>query len=102
MQYKNYTDDALYELERQRTMDYANAYDDELVCENGCSNRVLYNAEGRILCEDCLIDEVRKTFMQLLDSEDEENISFSIIRDIVSDFSDSEILTYIENRYEKV
>lgn len=102
MQYKNYSNDALYELERQRTMDYSNAYEYGLVCENGCSNNVLYNADGRILCEECLIDEVRKTFMQLLDSEDDENISFAIIRDIVSDFSDSEILTYIENRYEKV
>ena len=55
------------------------------------------------MCEDCLIDEVRSEFEKLLRSEDEnDNFSVDIIKDIISDFSDSEILTYIENRYDKI
>ena len=33
---------------------------------------------------------------------DDEDFACKIIRDIIDDFSDSEILTYIESRYEKV
>ena len=101
MRYKNYTNDAIFELERQRTLS-----DDErnpdYVCENGCTNSPLYNRDGRIFCEDCLIEEVRNTFTSMLLSEDDEDFACKIIRDIIDDFSDSEILTYIESRYEKV
>ena len=77
-------------------------YGPDCVCENGCAGSPIYNAEGRILCEDCLIEEVRKTFTSMLLSEDDEDFSCKIIKDIIDDFSDSEILTYIECRYEKV
>ncbi len=100
MRYKNYTNDAIYELERQRTME--DEYDPNFSCENGCVGSPLYNAEGRILCEDCLIEEVRTTFTSMLLSEDDDDFSCKIIKDIIEDFSDAEILTYIENRYEKV
>ena len=74
MRYKNYTNDAIFELERQRTL-----LDDELnpdyICENGCTNSPLYNIEGRIFCEDCLIEEVRNTFTSMLLSEDDEDFS---------------------------
>ena len=100
MRYKNYTNDAIYELERQRTME--DEFDPDFSCENGCSGKPLYSAEGRILCEDCLIEEVRNTFTSMLLSEDDEDFSCKIIKDIIEDFSDAEILTYIEKRYEKV
>ncbi len=103
MRYKNYTNEAIYELERQRTMNYGICDDEGRCCENGCGNNTLYDVGGRTLCEDCLIDEVRSEFEKLLRSEDEnDNFSVDIIKDIISDFSDSEILTYIENRYDKI
>lgn len=101
MRYKNYTNDAIYELERQR-LNSDSESDPDFSCENGCTGLPIYNADGRILCEDCLIEEVRNTFTNMLLSEDDDDFSCKIIRDIIEDFSDSEILTYIENRYEKV
>lgn len=102
MRYKNYTTEALYELERQRTADYGNSEEERTCCDNGCTNDVLYTVGDRILCEECLIDEVRSEFERLFFSDDEtDNFSTEIIKDIISDFSDSEILAYIENRYEK-
>ena len=101
MRYKNYTNEAIYELERQRIME-DDTYDPDSVCENGCSGTPIYNAEGRLLCQDCLIEEVRNTFTSMLLSEDDEDFPCKIIKDIIDDFSDSEILTYIECRYEKV
>ncbi len=100
MVYKNYTNEAMYELERQRTMNYGNI-NEESLCENGCQSSILYNVEGRILCQDCLIEEVRDTLEQIILNEDE-SVCAKIIQDIFSDFSDSEILTYIENRYDKI
>lgn len=101
MRYKNYTNEAIYELERQRIME-DDSKDPEYECENGCTGAPIYNAEGRLLCEDCLIEEVRKTFTSMLLSEDDDDFPCKIIKDIIDDFSDSEILTYIECRYEKV
>ena len=100
MRYKNYTNDAIYELENQRIGNYDDT--NSFSCENGCYNNTLYRVNGQILCEDCLIEEVRNSFTSVFSAEDDEN-SFSneIIKDIISDFSDSEILTYIENRYDK-
>ena len=103
MRYKNYTNEAIYELENQRIGDYNNVEDNETYCENGCFNSVIYNVDNRFLCQDCLIEEIRDTFNNILASEDDENnFTSEIIKDIISDFSDSEILTYIENRYDKI
>lgn len=102
MRYKNYTNEAICELERQRLMDCDDSNAD-INCDNGCCNNILYNVNGRILCEECLIEEIRNEFEKIFSSEDdEENITSEIIKDIISDFSDSEILTYIENRYDKI
>ena len=101
MRYKNYTNEALYELENQRIGEYDDT--NFLSCQNGCHNTTLYNVDGQILCEDCLIEEIRNAFTTIFSSDDDENnFSNEIIKDIISDFSDSEILTYIENRYDKV
>ena len=102
MRYKNYTNEAIYELEKQRTMNYGYGEKDDLHCENGCSGSVLYNTDGHIICEECLIEDVRNTFMNMLNTEDDSNFASQIIKDIISDFSDSELLTYIENRYDKI
>ena len=99
MRYKNYTTDAIYELENQRIGEYDAS--NSLSCQNGCYNNTLYKVNDQIFCEDCLIEEVRNAFDTVF-SSDGDNISNEIIKDIISDFSDSEILTYIENRYDKV
>lgn len=102
MRYKNYTDEAVYELERQRTMNYGNDFTNTPCCENGCFSSVLYNADGHIICEECLIENVRNTFMDMLNAEENAGFAAQVIKDIIYDFSDSEILTYIENRYDKI
>lgn len=102
MRYKNYTNDAIYALENQRIGEYNDVEKDEHTCENGCFNGTLYNIDNHILCQDCLIEEVRNAFFNILNSEEENSFSSEIVKDIISDFSDSEILTYIENRYDKI
>lgn len=101
MRYKNYTTEAIYELENQRTMNY-NDTDNDITCDNGCFGKELYSVNGQILCQDCLIDEIRDTFDKILACEDDDSFSAEIIKDIISDFSDTEILTYLENRYDKI
>ena len=103
MRFKNYTNEAIYELEHQRTGNYGNLYEEsETVCENGCINNTLYMIDKRVLCEECLIEEVRNCLIEALEKEDELTLGIQIAKDIVSDFSDSEILAYIENRYDKI
>lgn len=101
MRLNSYTRDALTELERQRDTDYGNTEDCPL-CDNGCSDSTVFDVYGRTLCPDCIIEEVRTCLTELLPPEDSGEPSGDILNDIFSDFSDSEILTYIENRFEKL
>ena len=102
MIYKNYTDEAIMELEYQRTGEYGANEAGENSCDSGCLCDVLYRTEDGVLCEDCLIEDVRSELSDLDEKWEKETPAKKIIRDIFSDFSDSEILTYIENRYEKI
>lgn len=102
MRFKNYTHDAIRELEHQRMEGFSDQQGQDSFCDNGCSGTVLFDIGDRVLCEDCLIEEVRETLSELICPEETDSAACKVIQDIVSDFSDSEILTYIENRYEKL
>lgn len=101
MRIKNHTRDAVLELERQRDADYGNS-EEYSVCDNGCASSVIFDVYGKSRCSDCIIEEVRTAFFELLPAEESGNVATDILNDIFSDFSDSEILTYIENRFEKL
>ena len=107
MRYNNYTNDAIYELERQRTYNYGvdyerEAYDDG--CEQcGSNKKTIFKINSHMLCEDCACNALRDSF------EDFEPTSYPfgidaerIFKQITDDFSDSELLSYIENVYEKI
>ncbi len=100
MRLKNYTKEAVLELERQR--DACCNTDEYALCDNGCSGNVVFEVYGNTLCPDCIIEDVRNTLAELLPPEDSGDAAADILNDIFSDFSDTEILTYIENRFEKL
>lgn len=102
MSYKNYTAEAVWALEQQHNADYNEYADENRVCDNGCAGDALFDIYGKILCPDCLIEEVRNLFDELNDADNSQNAAAEILNDIFADFSDAEILTYIENRFEKI
>lgn len=106
MRYNNYTNDAIYELERQRTYNYGDGFfDDENspVCDKcGCCDKTIFITDSHRLCEDCICDTLRDSFEELEPSQTRFGIDASrIFKNITEDFSDSELLSYVENIYEK-
>ena len=107
MYYENFTESAVLELERQRTQAYKDIYqinkNDDKCCEEcGSSLKKMYNVASHLLCEDCICDSLREVYATI-----EQNITIlnidaiGILKDIISDFSDSELLCYVENRYDE-
>ena len=102
MRLKNDTRQAVQELERQRLgLVYESAGDYR--CENGCVDSVLFFAEGRILCEKCLLAHLRKTLAaaleQMRSSWDEEAEVFDLLADLLEDSSDEMLLGYAQYYY---
>lgn len=108
MYYKNYTEDAVLELERQRTQTYEDTYQfskqSNLCCEEcGSSLKKLHNINSHTFCEDCICDSLREVYDSIEQNMTVLNIdALEILKDILSDFSDNELLCYVENRYEEV
>lgn len=106
MHYKNYTQEAIYELERQRTGNYGMDYEyehSEVECEL-CKTEEnnLYEVNSHIYCGECICDMLRELFYSAAQGlKNEEIDAFSVLNDIISDFSDNEILCYVENIYER-
>ncbi|MDY3929253.1 MAG: hypothetical protein SOZ34_07830 [Clostridia bacterium] len=105
MLYKNYTAAALSELERQRTDDYSYDLSDDdgdfVCCECKSHSNTLFNINSEYYCPDCICELLRDAYSGIAISQD--NIGAAdILKDIVSDFSDNELLCYVENRYEKI
>lgn len=101
----NYENYALLELEKQRTNNYGNDipeydnYTNSICCKCGKTQNVL-DINSCFVCSDCILEMLREEFSQLDDDKNIYNINLSLIlNDIISDFSDSELLSYIENRY---
>lgn len=105
MRYNNYTNDAIYELERQRTLNYGNNYNDYTMveCENcTASEKTIFKIGNRLLCEDCICNYLRDCFEEIEFISDANNVDVcEIFKNIIYDFTDSELITYVENLYEK-
>ena len=107
MYYKNYSQEAVLELERQRTQAYEETYqtnnsNDECCEECGSSLKKLYNINSHLLCGDCICDSLREVYASINENMTVLNIdALDILKDIISDFSDNELLCYVENRYEE-
>lgn len=107
MQYKNYTQEAIYELERQRTGNYGIDYEQKRsdleceLCRAGDNN--LYEVNSHIYCGECICDMLREMFSSAAEMMTNEGIdATTILTDIICDFSDNEILCYVENLYERL
>lgn len=105
MLYNNNSINAVLEMERQRTgnygEDFENAYMDS-VCEN-CSdtNSQLFDFNSHVFCQECILEYFRDKFADIPEIMPDTEAS-QLLSDIVSDFSDNELLCYIENRYRKI
>lgn len=108
MYYKNYSREAVLELERQRTQAYNDTYqvdtDNDRSCEEcGSSLKKLYDINSHLLCGDCICDSLREVYASINQNMTILNIdALEILKDIISDFSDNELLCYVENRYDEV
>ena len=107
MLYKNYTNDAVSELERQRTGNYGSDLFEEdsdikcCECKNSASS--LFKINSKYYCSDCICELLREIFSDMADECDSYDIGAKdILKDIISDFSDNELLYYVENRYETI
>ncbi len=107
MLYKNYTNDAVLELERQRTDNYASGLFDNgsfvKCCECKTNGKPLYKINSKYYCPDCICELLREVYSDISDECDSYDIGANdILKDIISDFSDNELLCYVQNRYETI
>lgn len=107
MIYKNYTDEAIFELERQRTMNYYDDCDDnssECECAECKTVRgTFYEINSVTYCSDCVCELLREGYETILSEFPDDRVtSGKILEDIIADFSDSELLCYVENKYKKI
>lgn len=108
MYYKNYSQYAASELERQRLQTEEDSYrfteQNTDCCEEcGSSKKKLHSIKSHIFCSDCICESLREVYASLDQNMTVLNIdALEILKDILSDFSDCELLCYVENRYEEV
>ena len=107
MIYKNYTDEAIYELERQRTLNYYDDCEDSLSeCEcDECkrTHGTFYEINSVTYCSDCICELLREGYENILNTIPDDRVaSVKILEDIIADFSDNELLCYVENKHKKI
>lgn len=107
MSYFNYTNDAIYELERQRTHNFGADYESQPVapiCEEcGNDNKIIFKINSHYICEDCVCNLLRDAFDELAPTSSPISLNAEmILKNIIEDFSDSELLSYVEDVYEKI
>ena len=104
MSYYNFTNDAIYELERQRTMNYGTESDEQQECELcGRDDKSIFIVNSRCICEDCACNELRDAFEDIEPSRTKSEIDAAeIFKRIVDDFTDNELLSYIEDIYVRI
>lgn len=107
MSYLNYTNDAIYELERQRTCNYGADFEAEegvQTCEEcGTGGKSLFLINSHKVCEDCVCNVIRDAFEDFEPSPAKYDIDAGeIFKNIIEDFTDSEILCYVEELYERL
>ena len=108
MYYKNNSQKAILELERQRTGNYGmdDGYDDyhSVVCDE-CEKggEILFDVNSHIICAGCICDILREEFALVSELMKNTDIDCTtIFNEIISDFSDNELLCYVESIYQKV
>ncbi len=104
MSYYNYTNDAIYELEKQRTMNYGEESDFPKQCELcGRDDKAVFVVNSRCICEDCACNELRDAFEDIEPSSTPSGIDAGVIFNrIIDDFTDSELISYIEDVYTRI
>lgn len=106
MLYNNYSQEAISELERQRTGNYG--YDREEYPEYECSecrvqSGMFFKINSKVYCSECICDYLREEFYKISENKDDGILpADEILKDIISDFSDNELLCYVENKYERL
>lgn len=106
MYYKNYSQYAVSELEWQRLQtedSYRFNERDDACCEEcGSAQKKLHSINSHLFCSDCICESLREVYASIDQNMNVLNIDTSeILKDILSDFSDSELMCYVENRYEE-
>gem|GEM_PF-6644074 len=107
MSYLNYTNDAIYELERQRTCNYGADFEAEeelQTCEEcGTGGKSLFLINSHKVCEDCVCNIIRDALEDFEPFSAKYDIDAGeIFKNIIEDFTDSEILCYVEDIYERL
>ncbi len=107
MLYENYSQKAIYELERQRTGNYGydiEEYEPEFECKE-CKTHtgMFFEINSEYYCADCVCDYLREQFSKFSHLSGNEMLdSGEILNEIISDFSDNELLSYIESKYQRI
>ena len=65
MYYENFSENAVLELERQRTQAYEYTNNDTYCEECGSSLKKLYNIDSHLLCGDCICDSLREVYASI-------------------------------------
>ena len=106
MYYKNYSLNAVIELEKQRTGNYGEDYEKEfsdIQCEEcGTHSGRFFDINSHIYCSECILDLLRTEFEKAGNIMSEKIDAGDVLQDIISDFSDNEILCYVENKYPEI
>lgn len=108
MYYNNDTHQAILELERQRTGNYAMDYDDDCIYKKECDEcskhgEYLFNVNSHVICSECICEILREEFSKVVENFQNDTVDCStIFSEIISDFSDNELLCYVESIYPKV
>ena len=103
MIYDNYSQNSILEMEKHKTDNYGFDMSEPAVFCDECriSDGDFYEFNSEILCSDCMCDLVREK-IATVKYEDEDSQFHELICDIMSDFSDNELLYYIENIFKKI
>lgn len=107
MLYKNYSNEAILELERKRTGNYG--ADCENMASNGyvcacCGEKTdgIYIVMKNVVCERCICEELRETAKKLFVPKGESGMNTTeILKNIISDIEDNEMMCYVAELYEK-
>ena len=106
MCFENDTNEAILELERQRTGEIyedAGAYR----CDHGCAAcHDLFFVGENILCEKCLVDYLHGAVAEIIElaklTKEEHAEVFDLLADIIDDMCESELVNYAEYYYSRV
>lgn len=107
MLYENYSNEAILEMEGQRTGNYGadieNMASNRSICAC-CGGKAdkLYIVVKNMMCERCICEEMRKAAKKLFVPKGERGMNATeILKNIISDVEDDEMMCYVAELYEK-